>query len=227
MVTKFSPNPWQMMTFLNPLDALIPKIPFSFFVDFWVWVTSEARGSVLVGFSGSHQLSPFWGGALARGLYRPPPLNRTPGCPMRCLPASTRLQRDIKRIVDIRLDANWRAVKDSTAVCPPSHGILPLRWLLLDPCRPRLRRALCAPIVWAEWHSGGLGCPWGSAHSGVHLFPEIPGIESRPPRRSSGLPPPPFCVPQSGKGHFRRGRRGRGGATKAFALLRHRRSVCS
>ena len=64
-----------MMTFLNPLDALIPKIPFSFFADFWVWVTSEARGSVLVGFWGSHQLSPL-GGGLAMGLYRPraPPI---------------------------------------------------------------------------------------------------------------------------------------------------------
>ena len=42
----FSPNISQMMTFLNPLAALIPKIPFSFFADFWVWVTSGARGSV-------------------------------------------------------------------------------------------------------------------------------------------------------------------------------------
>ena len=41
------------MTFLNPLDALIPKISFSVFVDFWVWVTSGARGSVSVGFWGS------------------------------------------------------------------------------------------------------------------------------------------------------------------------------
>ena len=48
----FSPNPWQMMTFLNPLDALIPKIPFPFFAEFWVRVTSEARGSVSVGFGG-------------------------------------------------------------------------------------------------------------------------------------------------------------------------------
>ena len=40
----FSPNIWQMMTFLNPLDALIPKFPSSFFADFWVRVTSEARG---------------------------------------------------------------------------------------------------------------------------------------------------------------------------------------
>ena len=63
------------MTFLNPLDALIPKIPFSFFSDFWVRVTSEARGSVSVGFCGVPSIEPFFGGGggLARGLYRPPP----------------------------------------------------------------------------------------------------------------------------------------------------------
>ena len=31
MVKFFSPNALQMMTFLDPLDALIPKVPFSFF----------------------------------------------------------------------------------------------------------------------------------------------------------------------------------------------------
>ena len=61
------------MTFLNPLNALIRKIPFSFFADFWVWVTSKARGSVSVGFWGSCQLSSFGGGGLARGLDRPSP----------------------------------------------------------------------------------------------------------------------------------------------------------
>ena len=59
--------------FLSPLDALIPKIPFSFFADFWVWVTSEARGSVLVGFWGSRQLSPFWGGSSQGAWSTPPP----------------------------------------------------------------------------------------------------------------------------------------------------------
>ena len=50
----FAPNPWQMMTFLNPLDALIPEIPFSFFfAEFSVRVTSGARGSVSVGFWGA------------------------------------------------------------------------------------------------------------------------------------------------------------------------------
>ena len=59
-----------MMYFLNPLDALIPKIPLSFFADFWVWVTSETRESVLVGFWGSRPLSPsFFGG----GVLAPPP----------------------------------------------------------------------------------------------------------------------------------------------------------
>ena len=59
------------MTFLNPLDALIPKIPFSFFADFSVRVTSEARGSVSVGFWGSRQLSPFWGGSSQGALSTP------------------------------------------------------------------------------------------------------------------------------------------------------------
>ena len=77
MVNFFSPNVWQMMTFLNPLDALIPKIPFSFFAFFWVWVTSEALGSVSVGFWGSRQLSLFWGrggGSSQGALSHPPPL---------------------------------------------------------------------------------------------------------------------------------------------------------
>ena len=44
------------MSFLDPLDA-IPKNPFSFFAEFWVWVTSGAWGSVSVGFWGGRQLS--------------------------------------------------------------------------------------------------------------------------------------------------------------------------
>ena len=62
MVNFFSPNPWQMMTLLHPLNALMPKIPVSFFAEFWVRATSGARGSVSVGFCGSRQLSPFRGG---------------------------------------------------------------------------------------------------------------------------------------------------------------------
>ena len=34
---KVSPNSWQMMTVLNPLDARIPKIPFSFFYEDFFW----------------------------------------------------------------------------------------------------------------------------------------------------------------------------------------------
>ena len=70
----FSPNTWQMLTFLNPLDVLIPKIPFSFFAEFWIRVTARAQGSVSVGFWGARQLSPFWGGGPSqRALSNPPP----------------------------------------------------------------------------------------------------------------------------------------------------------
>ena len=72
------------MTLLNPLDALIPKIPSSFFADFWVWVTSEARGSVSVGFWGSCQSSPFFGGGGFRpegSIDAPPPPPRKPLTP--------------------------------------------------------------------------------------------------------------------------------------------------
>ena len=57
------PNTWQMMPFLNPLDALIPKSHYHFCANFWVRVTSEAQGSVSVGFWGSRELSPFGRGA--------------------------------------------------------------------------------------------------------------------------------------------------------------------
>ena len=68
------------MTFLNPLDALIPKIQFSFFANFGVQVTSEAPGSVSVGYWGSCQLSPFWGrGRSSQGaLSTPPPSIASP-----------------------------------------------------------------------------------------------------------------------------------------------------
>ena len=68
-----------MMTFLNPFDVLIPKIPFSFPPLFWV--TSEARVSVSVGFWGSRQLSPFWGGDLASPPPPPPPPIESPSNP--------------------------------------------------------------------------------------------------------------------------------------------------
>ena len=50
------------MIFLNPLDAVILNIPFSFFAGFWVRVTCGAWGLVSVGFwGGGHQLDIFWG----------------------------------------------------------------------------------------------------------------------------------------------------------------------
>ena len=75
----FLPNIWRMMTFLNPLDTLIPKIPFSFFAVFWVWVTSEAWGSVSVGLWGSCQWSLLGGGESGRrALSTSPPANENP-----------------------------------------------------------------------------------------------------------------------------------------------------
>ena len=74
-MVHFSPNTWQMMSILSPLDALNPNTPFSFFAEFRVRVTTGAQGSVLVGFWGGRQLSPFWkwGAGPARRLYRTPP----------------------------------------------------------------------------------------------------------------------------------------------------------
>ena len=60
------------MTFLNPLVALIPKTLFPFFAEFWVWVTSEARGSVSVGLLGVPSIEPL-GGASSQGALSTPP----------------------------------------------------------------------------------------------------------------------------------------------------------
>ena len=59
------------MTFLNPLGTLIPKIPFSFFAEFWVRVTSQAPGISLSRILGS----PFWWreGSSQRAISSPPP----------------------------------------------------------------------------------------------------------------------------------------------------------
>ena len=81
----FSPNIWQTMTFLSPRNALIPKIPFSFFPDFWVWVTSEARGVSLGRILGVLSIEPFLvgGGSGWRALSTPPPPgNENPASPM-------------------------------------------------------------------------------------------------------------------------------------------------
>ena len=71
----FAPNAWQMMSFLNPLDALIPKIPFSFFLPIF-GSGSPPRPGGLGRILRVPSIEPLlgWRGGLARGLYRPPPL---------------------------------------------------------------------------------------------------------------------------------------------------------
>ena len=71
---RILPNALQMMTFLNPLNALIPKIPFSWsFAEFWV--TSGPQGSVSVGLWGAWQLNPFfWGGGSSQRAVSTPSL---------------------------------------------------------------------------------------------------------------------------------------------------------
>ena len=62
------------MNFLNPPDALIPKILFSFFAEFWVRVTFGPRGSFMVGLGGG-SIGPFGEGkgASKRTVSTPPP----------------------------------------------------------------------------------------------------------------------------------------------------------
>ena len=66
----FSPGRWQVMTFLNPLDALIPKIPFFFFYRIsgsgHLWGLGVNLGRSL----GGPSIEPFFGGGgPARGLH--------------------------------------------------------------------------------------------------------------------------------------------------------------
>ena len=67
----------KMMTFLDPLDALIPKIRFSLFAKFWVQVTSGVPGSVSVGiWGGGASIRPFFpggggGGSSQRAVSTP------------------------------------------------------------------------------------------------------------------------------------------------------------
>ena len=66
---------FQKCAFLNPLNGLIPKIPFSFFADSWVWVTSGAPVvSLGKNFLGGCQLSPAGGGTSSqRAVSTPAP----------------------------------------------------------------------------------------------------------------------------------------------------------
>ena len=106
-----------MINFLNPLDALIPKTPFPFFIllIFGSGSPFVARGSVLVGFGGSRLLSPFWGvgGGLPWGLYQPPPPPiESPPAPFFFSPKPTKLQKELaKEHVEVSEDAAARAAR--------------------------------------------------------------------------------------------------------------------
>ena len=108
------------MTFLNPLDALIPKIPFSFFPDFWVWVTSEAWGSDSVGFWGSCQLSPFLGGVQPEGSIDPPPPPQTKTRP----PQRTEWAVQ-DGVVQLRLGQNLQGLRPhaNETLCSHTHNM--------------------------------------------------------------------------------------------------------
>ena len=60
-----------MMNFFNPLDVLIPKIPFSFFADFLGRGHLRGPGVSLGRILGVLPIEPFLGegGGLAKGLY--------------------------------------------------------------------------------------------------------------------------------------------------------------
>jgi len=68
-----------MMTFLYPLDALIPKIPVSFFfADFLGLGHLRGPGVSLGRFLGVLSIEPFWGGSGRRALSPPPHANENP-----------------------------------------------------------------------------------------------------------------------------------------------------
>ena len=72
----FSSNTWQMMTFLNPLDALISKIPFPFFFC-RIFGPGHLRGlGVSLGrIFGGPSIEPFLGEGVfsQRAVSNPPP----------------------------------------------------------------------------------------------------------------------------------------------------------
>ena len=75
-----------MMTFLNPLDALIPKIPFSFFSRFLGQGHLRGPGVRLGRILGGLSIEPFLGegGVRPEGSIDPPPTgNENPVSPVR------------------------------------------------------------------------------------------------------------------------------------------------
>ena len=69
MVNFFSTKYMAHDDFSDPLNALIPKIPFSFFAEFWVRGTGDSLGKIL----GGGSIEPFGGGSSQRAVSTPTP----------------------------------------------------------------------------------------------------------------------------------------------------------
>ena len=148
----FLPNAWQMMTFLTPLDVLIPKIPFSFFGKLWVRITSGARGSVSVGFWGRRQLSPFGGGGGVRpeSSVNPPAPTESPAawaagtCALVLFGSAPRLHCVLQdRHSDLRRWPRTAGPPSAPRASPPETPTKgrPTSWRCAPAC-PRLSRGL-------------------------------------------------------------------------------------
>ena len=85
------PNTWPMMTFLNPLDAMIPKKTNFHFLPNFGSGPPPGPGVSLGRILGGPSIEPV-GGGLATGLFRPPPPVESPPTPALCLQPSTTLQ---------------------------------------------------------------------------------------------------------------------------------------
>ena len=68
----FSPNAWQIIAFLNPLDVLIPQILFAFPPEFRVGVCSGPRSQSRSDF-GALSIEPVWGRGGGASQSPPPP----------------------------------------------------------------------------------------------------------------------------------------------------------
>ena len=190
------------MNFLNPLDALIPKIPFFFPPDFWVWVTSKAWGSDSVGLGGSCQLSPFWGrgGSSRRALSTPPPPgNENPASPVASAPtpngskapeiqgippkSGLRMRRFIRNtdlvpgqalLVPYVHPLSTKRSRSPLRACPSPTSALRLRQVECGAHALQLFDSTCGCITEAEFRAAALPALERIAAALRRLHPQVP-----------------------------------------------------